>query len=51
MNCDRCGVDASLAHRDVDGFAYYLCDACINGWDAVRGSSPEAGDETRSTAQ
>jgi hypothetical protein len=51
MNCERCGVDASLAHRDVDGFAYYLCEACISGWDAVRSVSPAADDETRSPAR
>ena len=51
MNCEKCGVDASLAHRDVDGFAYYLCEACIGGWDAVRGASPGSSDDTRSPAQ
>lgn len=51
MNCERCGIDASLAHRDVDGFAYYLCEACIGGWDAVRGVSPDSADDTRSPAQ
>ncbi|MDB2225592.1 hypothetical protein PN419_07955 [Halorubrum ezzemoulense] len=51
MDCERCGVDATLTHRDVDGFAYYLCEACIGGWDAVRTRSPEASDESRSAAQ
>jgi hypothetical protein len=51
MNCEKCGIDASLTHRDVDGFAYYLCDACMDAWDAVRGASPEPSDEGRSTAQ
>ncbi|VTT86637.1 hypothetical protein DM2_2675 [Halorubrum sp. DM2] len=51
MNCERCGVDAALIHRDVDGFAYYLCDACVSGWDAVRSPSLDSGDETRSTAR
>jgi hypothetical protein len=51
MNCEKCGIDASLAHRDVDGFAYYLCEACISGWDAVRSPSTDAADETRSTAR
>ena len=51
MNCERCGLDASLTHRDVDGFAYYLCDACVNAWDAVRASSPDSSDENRSPAQ
>ncbi|WP_423995883.1 hypothetical protein [Halorubrum trapanicum] len=51
MNCEKCGVDASLAHRDVDGFAYYLCEACLKGWDAVRSPTPGSGDETRSPAR
>jgi len=51
MNCERCGIDATLTHRDVDGFAYYLCEACLIGWDAVRSPSVDAGDETRSAAQ
>ncbi|WP_158413917.1 hypothetical protein [Halorubrum sp. GN11_10-6_MGM] len=51
MNCERCGVDASLAHRDVDGFAYYLCETCIDGWDAIRGSSPDAAEGPRSPAR
>jgi len=51
MNCERCGVDASLTHRDVDGFAYYLCEACISGWDAVWSPSPNGSDDTRSPAR
>ena len=51
MNCERCGIDASLVHRDVDGFAYYLCEACSSGWDAVRAASPDSTDDTRSPAQ
>lgn len=51
MNCERCGIDATLTHRDVDGFAYYLCEACLIGWDAVRSPSVDAGDGTRSAAQ
>ena len=51
MNCERCGIDGSLAHRDVDGFAYYLCEACIGGWDAVRSAAPDSADDTRSPAQ
>ncbi|SDF71190.1 hypothetical protein SAMN04488067_107115 [Halorubrum xinjiangense] len=51
MNCERCGIDASLAHRDIDGFAYYLCEACIGGWDAVRSPPPAAADENRSPAR
>ncbi len=51
MNCEKCGVDAPLAHRDVDGFPYYLCEACISGWDAVRGPSADAAEEARSPAR
>ena len=51
MNCERCGIDASLTHRDIDGFAYYLCDACVRGWDAVRSVSADSSDDTRSPAR
>ncbi|WP_166377321.1 hypothetical protein [Halorubrum sp. BOL3-1] len=51
MNCERCGTDASLTHQDVDGFAYYLCETCVSGWDAVRSPSAESPDETRSPAR
>jgi hypothetical protein len=51
MNCEKCGIDASLTHRDVDGFAYYLCDACVDAWEAVRASSPGSADENRSPAR
>ncbi|WP_160162879.1 MULTISPECIES: hypothetical protein [Halorubrum] len=51
MNCERCGVNASLTYRDVDGFAYYLCEACISGWEAVRSPSPDSSDDARSTAR
>ena len=51
MDCERCGINASLTHRDVDGFAYYLCSTCVSGWDAVRSRSPESSDGSRSAAQ
>ncbi|GAA0532093.1 hypothetical protein ABNG02_01165 [Halorubrum ejinorense] len=51
MNCERCGIDASLTHRDVDGFAYYLCGACVRGWDAVRSVSTDSTDDARSPAR
>jgi hypothetical protein len=35
MNCEKCGTDATVHHCDVDGFAYYLCVTCSEGWDAV----------------
>ncbi|MFW6316838.1 MAG: hypothetical protein ACOC06_00025 [Halorubrum sp.] len=42
MNCEKCGTDAPVHHCDVDGFAYYLCVTCVEGWDAVA-ERPEAG--------
>lgn len=51
MHCEKCGIDAQLAHRNVDGFAYYLCDACLDGWDAVRSTAPGSEDRSRSTAR
>ena len=35
MNCEKCGTDAPVRYYDVDGFAYYLCVTCAEGWDAV----------------
>ncbi|WP_418285611.1 hypothetical protein [Halorubrum sp. DTA46] len=43
MNCEKCGTDAPVYHRDVDGFAYYLCVTCSEEWDAVR-EGPTAAD-------
>ena len=51
MNCDKCGVDAPVRYRDIDGFAYYLCVTCMDQWNAVWSSTPRLADRDRSTAQ
>jgi transposase-like protein len=32
MECERCGVDATVHRYDVDGFTGYLCDDCRKEW-------------------
>lgn len=51
MHCEKCGIEAQLSHRNVDGFAYYLCEACLDGWDAVRSTAPDSEERSRSTAR
>jgi hypothetical protein len=50
MDCEKCGDDAPVYHYDVDGFPYYLCVTCSEGWDAVR-TPPEADAPMRSVVQ
>ena len=50
MNCDKCGIDAPVRYRDVDGFAYYLCVTCMDQWDAVLDSTPGFGERDQSVA-
>ena len=51
MSCDRCGADGPVRHRDVDGFAYYLCVTCLDRWNAVADSTPRLGERSRSVAR
>jgi len=51
MSCDRCGADAPVRYRDIDGFAYYLCVTCMDRWDAVADSTPRLAERGRSVAR
>ena len=51
MNCDRCSGNGPVSYWDVDGFAYYLCMACAEDWDAVHQASRALDSADRSAAQ
>ncbi len=51
MNCDKCGIDAPVRYRDVDGFAYYLCVTCMDRWSAVLDSTPRLAEQDRPVAR
>lgn len=36
MNCERCGEDTRVQRYDVDGFAGYLCEECVEKWDTTQ---------------
>lgn len=36
MKCERCGRDTSVDRYDVDGFAGFLCEDCVEAWDRIQ---------------
>lgn len=36
MKCERCGADTHVERYDVDDFTGYLCEACVDAWDATQ---------------